>query len=112
MHPFDRQNLIKTLSSLPAAQFEQLVFALEPPAGILPAQTASQGERAVALLAWVEKTGPGLQTVQAVLHEILGTEIPVQAGVCPYKGLSYFDCNDRDTQYFYGREALTQRLLE
>jgi hypothetical protein len=32
-------------------------------------------------------------------------------GVCPYKGLSYFDCNDEDSQYFYGRRELTQTLL-
>jgi energy-coupling factor transporter ATP-binding protein EcfA2 len=112
MHPFDRQNLVKTLSSLPAAQFEQLLFAVEPPDGILPAKTAPQGERTTALLGWAETTGPGLKTVHVVLYEILGKDIPVQAGVCPYKGLSYFDCNDQDYHYFYGREALTKRLLE
>ena len=41
-------------------------------------------------------------------------ETPLQArltGVCPYKGLSYFDYNTEDSQYFYGRKALTQTLL-
>jgi WD40 repeat protein len=33
-------------------------------------------------------------------------------GRCPYKGLSYFDCNEEDPQYFYGRTALTDQLLE
>ncbi|MFZ4664838.1 MAG: hypothetical protein ACOYME_00235 [Prochlorotrichaceae cyanobacterium] len=32
--------------------------------------------------------------------------------VCPYKGLSYFDCNTEDPQHFFGREDLTQDLLD
>ncbi|MEM9266672.1 MAG: pentapeptide repeat-containing protein, partial [Cyanobacteria bacterium P01_F01_bin.13] len=32
--------------------------------------------------------------------------------VCPYKGLSYFDDNDYDYQYFYGRQALTDELID
>ena len=32
--------------------------------------------------------------------------------VCPYKGLSYFDCNTEDPQHFFGREVLTQELLD
>jgi hypothetical protein len=36
----------------------------------------------------------------------------ILSGICPYRGLSYFDCNDEDPQYFYGRTALTDALLE
>jgi WD40 repeat protein len=36
----------------------------------------------------------------------------LMAGVCPYKGLSYFDFNEEDPKYFYGRTALTDQLLE
>ncbi len=32
--------------------------------------------------------------------------------VCPYKGLEFFDWNEEDAQYFYGREALTDQLLD
>ena len=32
--------------------------------------------------------------------------------ICPYKGLEYFDFNDEDPKYFYGREKLTDQLLE
>ena len=32
--------------------------------------------------------------------------------ICPYKGLEYFDCNDEDPKYFYGREELTDDLLD
>jgi WD40 repeat protein/energy-coupling factor transporter ATP-binding protein EcfA2 len=35
-----------------------------------------------------------------------------QSSICPYKGLTYFDCNDKDPHYFYGRTALTDTLLE
>jgi hypothetical protein len=31
---------------------------------------------------------------------------------CPYKGLAYFDCNAVDAKNFYGREHLTDRLLD
>ena len=32
--------------------------------------------------------------------------------LCPYKGLTFFDCNDEDPKYFYGRTALTDQLLD
>ena len=34
------------------------------------------------------------------------------AGVCPYKGLTAFEFNDKDTKYFYGRKTLVNLLLE
>lgn len=35
----------------------------------------------------------------------------VDTGVCPYKGLEFFDCNDEDPQYFFGRDRLVGELL-
>ncbi len=35
-----------------------------------------------------------------------------ETGICPYKGLECFDCNDEDPKYFYGREKLTDTLLD
>ena len=51
------------------------------------------------------------------LTRTLDTVIPVvkdrdSKNICPYKGLEYFDCNDEDPQYFYGREKLTDQLLD
>ena len=45
------------------------------------------------------------------------TKTPVAKGqetenICPYKGLDYFDCNDEDPKYFFGREKLTDKLLD
>ena len=34
------------------------------------------------------------------------------SAICPYKGLSYFDCTEADASLFYGRTALTDELLE
>ncbi|NEQ46478.1 MAG: peptidase C14 [Leptolyngbya sp. SIOISBB] len=34
------------------------------------------------------------------------------SGLCPYKGLEFFDLNDTDPQYFFGREALTNQLID
>ncbi|AOY82944.1 SUMF1/EgtB/PvdO family nonheme iron enzyme [Moorena producens JHB] len=36
--------------------------------------------------------------------------IPTADGICPYKGLRFFDVED--AAYFYGREALTEKLIE
>ena len=46
-------------------------------------------------------TGRGMESVN-----------PILGGICPYKGLAYFDCNDSDPNYFYGRNTLTDQLLE
>jgi len=37
---------------------------------------------------------------------------PSESDICPYKGLRYFDCNEEDPKYFYGRRALTDQLLD
>ncbi|MEH2044756.1 nSTAND1 domain-containing NTPase [Nostoc sp.] len=34
------------------------------------------------------------------------------SAICPYKGLSYFDCTEADANLFYGRTVLTDELLE
>lgn len=33
-------------------------------------------------------------------------------GICPYKGLEFFDCNQEDPKYFFGRERLVSELLD
>ena len=36
----------------------------------------------------------------------------IEAEICPYKGLAYFDNNKQDAQFFYGRETLTDQLID
>ena len=42
---------------------------------------------------------------------LTGSE-PITSSICPYKGLAFFDFNDEDPKYFYGREALTKQLID
>ncbi|MGL4503924.1 MAG: caspase family protein, partial [Planktothrix sp.] len=37
---------------------------------------------------------------------------PIREGICPYKGLRYFDFNDEDAEYFYGRTERIDELIE
>jgi ABC-type oligopeptide transport system ATPase subunit len=49
-----------------------------------------------------------------IILTTLGAIAPAQpaSGICPYKGLEYFDFNDEDPKYFHGRTRLTDELLE
>jgi WD40 repeat protein/uncharacterized caspase-like protein len=56
-----------------------------------------------------------LSGAQGVIEVLPGQMIPrhetgYDLGLCPYRGLQAF--TEEDLQYFYGREALTQRLLQ
>ncbi|MDZ8261206.1 pentapeptide repeat-containing protein [Nostoc sp. ChiQUE01b] len=42
---------------------------------------------------------------------VVNSTVQISA-ICPYKGLSYFDCTEADANLFYGRIALTDELLE
>ncbi len=66
----NRSRLFRTLSGLVSGHFEELVFALNPPEGIIPDQSAPQGSRVSALLQWAESpTGRGLAEIQAYLEQ-------------------------------------------
>ena len=70
----ERLQLIRTLNALPETQFDELVFALQPPSGNIPGNAAPQGSRSAALLQWVESPiGPGLADLEAVLANFMGT---------------------------------------
>ena len=67
-----RVKLSKRVTGLPPAQFDQLVFALHPPNGIIPGNAAPQGLRSAALLQWAESlNGPGLGSVERTLEQVL-----------------------------------------
>ncbi|MEM9448102.1 MAG: hypothetical protein AAGA75_06175 [Cyanobacteria bacterium P01_E01_bin.6] len=66
-----RLNLIRNLNRLSQGQFEELVFALDPPKGILPSSAGAQGNRTKELLDWAEgPTGIGLPAVLELLTDL------------------------------------------
>jgi hypothetical protein len=68
----DRLALIQMLNALPAAQFDELIFALHPPNGNIPGSDASQSKRSVGLLEWIESPiGPGLTALENILNQIV-----------------------------------------
>jgi hypothetical protein len=70
----ERLTLIQTLNALPGPQFDELVFALNPPPGNISSNSAPQGSRSAALLQWVESPiGPGLADLKAVLTSFVGS---------------------------------------
>ncbi|MBE7384203.1 MAG: hypothetical protein F6J95_022630 [Leptolyngbya sp. SIO1E4] len=67
-----RSQLFKQLSALPKPQFEELLFTLKLPQGIVSGAPAAQGERVADLLGWAEgASGCGLDTLETVLKMIL-----------------------------------------
>ncbi|WP_071527226.1 toll/interleukin-1 receptor domain-containing protein [Nodosilinea nodulosa] len=69
----NRIQFYRELASLPEPQFEQVLFALNPPAGNVPRSSASQASRVISLLQWAESpVGPGLSEVNNVLHQVIG----------------------------------------
>ncbi|ASC72727.1 hypothetical protein XM38_036850 [Halomicronema hongdechloris C2206] len=71
MSASERLQLIQTLNQLPASQFEELVIALNPPAGILPPNVAAQGPRLRATTLGRGTDGPQLPQLQAILQQLL-----------------------------------------
>lgn len=66
--------LVNMLSALPQPQFDQLLFALNPPSGIV--SSGAQAARVVELLKWVEGTGgKGFQSLLKVLEDL---NIPIR----------------------------------
>ena len=67
----DRTQLFDTLSNLPPAAFERLLFALKPPGGLIPGDTAPQMNRVKALLDWAEgSSGRGTDEICAYLNQL------------------------------------------
>lgn len=66
-----RLELITTLCALTPTEFNQVVFTLHPPEGVVPPPPAAQGDRAAALLQWLEgPTGCGLEPLQQILDTL------------------------------------------
>lgn len=57
-------------------------------------------------------TNSGGQIMLTRSHAVEEVRPSVASGICPYKGLSFFDYTGDDPKYFFGREHLTDQLLE
>lgn len=78
----ERLALSTTLNRLTSVEFDQLVMALNPPAGIIPPNHAAQGNRTPAFLGWIEgPTGPGLNELQSVLAQVTSQSLPASSDV-------------------------------
>ena len=86
--PGERTQLFKDLEKLVDSDFEQLIFALNPPSSQIPPFTQKQALRVSALLKWAQSNnGPGLEEVKNVLNLVLGVELDA-----PRKGIVEITC--------------------
>lgn len=76
----ERLALYKNLLSLVPAQLDELVFALDPPDGIVPTSTSANPSDVVkGLLQWVESpTGCGLEHLREIFALVVGSDYPVE----------------------------------
>ncbi|BAY80094.1 pentapeptide repeat-containing protein (plasmid) [Nostoc linckia NIES-25] len=56
-------------------------------------------------------SGEAINLTRKWNSSVVNSTVEISA-ICPYKGLSYFDCTEADAKLFYGRTALTDELLE
>ena len=72
MTPRERLALSRQITGLTVQEFNDLLLLLDPPAGLIPPPSTSQGDRVYALLTWAQSTtGCGLGAVQDALADIL-----------------------------------------
>ncbi|MGB3491414.1 MAG: serine protease [Elainellaceae cyanobacterium] len=68
----ERLALSRNLNGLTVQEFNEVLFLLDPPKGLIPPPSASQGDRVFALLSWAQSTtGRGLGEVKTALDDIL-----------------------------------------
>ncbi len=67
--------MIKRLNALPPQQLNMLLFALDPPDGLIPPMPSTQGDRTSALLNWAESpSGCGLVVVIDMLEAVINPQ--------------------------------------
>jgi hypothetical protein len=69
----ERLKLFGVLAKVPPPQFEQILFSIQPPAGVIPPSSAAQGDRVSALLQWCETSEAcNLAMIHKLLKDISG----------------------------------------
>jgi hypothetical protein len=69
--PKTRTDLYSLLLKLPDAQFNQVLFDLNPPPGNISPAQAPRGQRVPELFTWLESIGPGLEALRTSLAAAL-----------------------------------------
>ena len=70
-----RLQFMRQLNEIVPQQFNMLLFAVDPPAGLIPPMPAAQGDRTSALLMWAEAPGGcGLSVLQESLEAIVNPQ--------------------------------------
>jgi len=104
-----RKQLSATLSALTPQEFDKLVFALRPPAGLVPPQVAPQGDLVLALLSWAESpTGRGLTEIQTFLNRL--DSLPSPQAIQTQSVALEPDQSRPALEAWYGREAELNQL--
>ncbi|WP_321415258.1 SUMF1/EgtB/PvdO family nonheme iron enzyme [uncultured Desulfobacter sp.] len=57
-------------------------------------------------------TSSGSPIILAQQNQHVEKKRPSADRVCPYRSLYYFDCNEQDPKFFFGRDGLTDRLID
>ncbi|NJL49785.1 MAG: toll/interleukin-1 receptor domain-containing protein [Leptolyngbyaceae cyanobacterium SM2_5_2] len=67
-----RLRFTQRLAEIPGPQFEQLLFALQVPKGIVAGSSSPQGQRVASLLEWAESQGGcGIDSLEALLDDLI-----------------------------------------
>jgi tetratricopeptide (TPR) repeat protein len=109
----DRAQIFTTLSALVSGDFEKLLFAANPPRGLIPGPTAAQAMRVSALLDWADSpTGCGLDEIQDLLSQL--DNLPPPPKLCPHNlprsGTKTFVGRQKDLDRVHAQLTETSRL--
>ncbi len=108
----NRTQLFDTLSNLPPADFERLLFAVKPPGGLIPGDIAPQINRVKALLDWAEgSSGRGIGEIWAYLNQLQQGTLPIQDQDLP-NFHSYLQSILENEDYIEWQEVYTSTTVE
>jgi predicted NACHT family NTPase len=98
----NRTQIFDTLSNLPTAAFERLLFAVKPPGGLIPGDTAPQMNRVKALLDWAEgSSGRGTGEIQDCLDNLKSDSFSSAFDFSQYLQFICQDSRNKDVRDLY-----------
>lgn len=113
LSPKQRLRVLRILNTLTEAHFEELLFALNPPSGIIPPNTAPRCNRTIELLAWLKcPTGPGLDSLYEILEDLDGVDFNPPKPTKPSKRLSFAIAGSIDDVDYTKLQAIVKVIQE